>query len=387
MAYLYYHRAPGLAYFGEPAPAPARKPTLTGPSRIERGATGTFTVTDAPAGATFSNWRFTGGGVTVTRPDNNNLDNWKGWMVQSGTVSVDLKMGNATQTLSMAVSVTPRRWTENTPAIPLGRTNHGTLPIQPRLGRPGVDARDPGLGTSTATADHNVKTAVIPSGPNSGFNVLVEAPVTWHPKAFSNNALYDPSHPFYRAHDPSRRGSPLPGNRLPIATIKMNVEAHEGIVAPPAQAGPAYASHWQQVINHLAQPGNQINIPLERDVSHQSKETNVNYGARVGRFINTRVEAAKLASRPHPPDIFKGSVYSNYPYIQQRSLHLLANRQAGRLALTNPAGGRVTWTSSNPAAATVDAKGIVRPVGQGTTTIRVTNVDGDVDEINVVVDP
>ena len=258
--------------------------------------------------------------------------------------------------------------------------------MQPRLGVPGRNPRDPGLGVTDTKEVHTIQTMIVNGGPNDGFNYLPAAPVTWTPKAYTNAALYDPSHPFNRAHDPYRRGLPLPGGRLQIGTIQLNVEAHEGIIAPPSQAPAGYASHWQLLLNHLAQPANQINSALERDVSHRSRESNTSYAARINRVLTARANAAVNASKPHPHDIFRGKMYFNYPYISQRSLRLRVNGMTGRLALTNPAGGRAVWASTNPAVATVDSKGVVRPVAKGNAKIRVTNVDGDVDEIPVTVD-
>src|SRR5678815_4651466 len=110
MSYLYQRREPALGYFGEPAQAPAVQASLTGPASIQRGTRGTYAVANAPAGAIFSNWRFSGGGATVQRAGNNNVADWQGTMVQAGTVSVDMKVGNTVQTLSRGVSVTSRAW-------------------------------------------------------------------------------------------------------------------------------------------------------------------------------------------------------------------------------------------------------------------------------------
>jgi len=386
MSYQYYRREPRLGYFGEPAQAPALQASLTGPASIQRGTRATYSVANAPVGASFSNWRFSGGGTTVQRAGSNNVADWQGTIVQAGTISVDMTVGTAVKTLSLGLSVTSRAWSENTPTIPLGRSGHGTLPTQPRLGLPGRDPRDPGLGVTDTREQHTIQTMIVNGGPNDGFNYLSAPPVTWVPRAFTNQALYDPSHPFNRAHDPKRRGLPLPGNRLQIGTIQQNVEAHEGIIAPPRQAPAGYGSHWQMLLNHLLRPANQINAPLEREVSHRSRETNAQYAARLSRLMAAKVQAATVASQPHPHDIFRGAMYFNYPYIHQRSLRLLVKGQSGKLALTNPAGGRAVWVSVNPAVAKVDSSGKVSPVAQGRTIIRVTNVDGDVDEIPVIVD-
>ena len=305
-------------------------------------------------------------------------------MVQSGTVSVNMSAGGSQRILSLPVTVTARPWTENAVSVPLGRAGNGTLPTEPRLGRPGRQALDPGLGVSPLTEQHNIRTRVVGGGPNAGFSFLDGPPVRWTTSAFTSNALYDSSHPFFRAHDPARRGRPLPGGRLEIATIRQNVEAHEGVISPPAGAPAGYASHQQALLNYLR--ANPINILAERDVSHTSRESNLNYANRINGYVNNRIAAAKAAAAIHPRDITRGAMTFNYPYITSRSLRLLVKGRSGQLIVHNPA-GKARWSSSDPRIATVDGSGVVRPVAQGRAIIRVTNADGDVDEIPVTVHP
>lgn len=54
---------------------------------------------------------------------------------------------------------------------------------------------------------------------------------------------------------------------------------------------------------------------------------------------------------------------------------------------TNPAGGTITWSSSNSAVATVDASGVVTGVSEGTVTITGTTADGDSKGCAVTVTP
>ena len=394
MSYQYYNRearfglgepnAPGTGSGTAQAPAPAPVAILTGPTPIPRGTRGDYRVTNAPPGATFSNWRFTGAGTTVSRTGNNNVSDWGGTMVQSGTVSVTMSAGGTQKILSLPVTVTARPWRENAVSVPLGRAGNGSLPVQPRLGRPGRQARDPGLGVSPLTEQHNVRTRIVGGGPNTGFNFLDVPPVTWTTRAFTSQALYDSSHPFFRAHDPARRGNPLPNGRLSIATIRQNVEAHEGVISPPAAAPAGYASHQQALLNYLR--ANPINLLAERDVSHTSKESNRDYANRISSYVNNRIASAKAAAAVHPTDITRGAMTFNYPYITSRSLRLLVKGRSAQLTVHNPA-GKTRWSSIDPRIATIDGNGTVRPVAQGRTTIRVTNADGDVDEIPVTVHP
>lgn len=394
MSYQYYQReapfglgekvVPTQAPAPVPVPAPAPVARLTGPTAIQRGTAATYSVINPPPGATFSNWRFTGGGTTVSRSGNNNVADWGGTMVQSGTVSVTMSAGGSQRTLSLPVSVTARPWSENAASVPLGRAGNGSLPTEPRLRRPGRQARDPGLGVSPLTEQHNIRTRIVGGGPNAGFNFLDGPPVTWTTRAFTSQALYDSSHPFFRAHDPARRGNPLPNGRLSIATIRQNVEAHEGVISPPPTAPAGYASHQQALLNYLR--ANPINTLAERDVSHTSKESNRDYANRINSYVNSRIASAQAAAAVHPSDITRGAMTFNYPYITSRSLRLLVKGRSGQLTVHNPA-GKARWSSSDPRIATIDGNGTVRPVAPGRTIIRVTNADGDVDEIPVTVHP
>ena len=381
MSYLYYQSEPRLA-FAEP-PAQAAAPALTGPASQERGTHGDYRVTNAPVGATFSEWKFSDGTRTFSRSGNNNVASWSGLMVASGTISVKMKEPNGTtRILALRVNVTPRKWSENAPAVPLPNSGNGTLPGQPRINRPGLDPRDAGLGTSSVVGNFTIDTGVINDGPNQGYSYLRTPPVTWICRAFVNSALSDPSHPFFRAHDPARRGQPLPGNRLSIDIIRRNTEAHEGIIVPPRGAPANFASHQQKLLNHLR--ANPINSVAERDVAHSSVESNANYGTRIRKDVLRRIDQAKNASKPHPDDIVKGNTYFDYPYIHSRALRLRVGGMSAYLEVTNPA-GRTRWSSTNEQVVKIDGNGKARPTGPGNAFIRVTNKDGDMDEIPVTV--
>lgn len=381
MSYLYYQSEPRLG-FAEP-PAQAAVAALTGPASPERGTHGDYRVTNAPAGATFSEWKFSDGTRTFSRSGNNNVADWSGLMVASGTISVKMKELNGPErVLALRVNVTPRKWSENAPAVPLPSSGNGTLPAQPRIKRVGLDPRAAGLGTSTVVDKYDINARVVPEGPNEGYNYLTQPPVTWNCRAFANSALYDASHPFFRAHDPARRGRPLPSNRLSIDTIRRNTEAHEGIIVPPQGAPPNYASHQQKLLNHLRT--NPINAVAERDVSHRSVESNAAYGTRIRKDVLRRIDQAKNASKPHPDDIVKGNTYFDYPYIHSRALRLRVGGMSAYLEVTNPA-GRTRWSSTNEQVVKIDGNGKARPTGPGNAFIRVTNKDGDIDEIPVTV--
>jgi hypothetical protein len=356
---------------GQPA---TNVPTLAGPTTLRRTTRANYQVNNVPAGATFANWRFTSGTFVFNRPTDNDKSNWEGQMVLSGTVAVDMTVGTKTTTLSRNVIVTARPFTENVPTIPLGRIGNGALAEQPRV------LSD--LGITLSNGQLNIGFRLVDSGPNEGFNFLAREPVTWFVEAFSNDALYTASHPFFRAHN--RTGTPA--GRVRIADLRKEVEAHEGIINlfPGVPAG--YSSHWQKAIDHLAIAANRINIPRESDVTHTSKESEANYRSRIIAVVEAGVQAAAAVTAPEPPRLF-GAIYFAYPFIKPRTLALKVGDPASTLNLFNPAGGP-TWTATPAGIVTVapTATGAtVRAVAAGAATIRVRNVDGEIDEIPVTV--
>ena len=298
--------------------------------------------------------------------------------MQGGTISVEVTDSGVTHNLSLAVVVNPRAWDENDPPVPLGRTGNGRLAEPPR--------RNPDLGETGRVPTINSVAGNVASGPNRGFNWLQQEPVTWVPRAFSNDALYDATHPFNRAHGRAL----LPAGRAPIAALREDVESHEGIIAPPVAVA---TSHWQMARDHLAVAANQINIPREADVTHNTNETAASYQFRVSFAVFQGVIGVYGASVPHPPSLLPppgmAGTHYNYPYITPRTLTLTAGGAAGPLAASNllgPANVR-GWASDNLAVATVNAAGLVAPVAAGTANITVTDTDGDVDQISVTVNP
>lgn len=350
--------------------------TLVGPTPILRGGNGNYRVVNAPPGARYANWAFTGGGTNYNRPGNNNVANWSGTMVQGGTVSVDVIFGGNTTNVNLAVRVTNRTWTENLiPSVPLGRTGNGALRASPRR------AGDLG-NTRIAGIPSRQLPDTIPAGPNQGWNwVPVEPIARWTADPFTNDALYDRNHPFYRAH--SR--NPLPAGRAGIAAIRQDVEAHEGVIAPPAFAPPGYASHWQKNVNFLSNAANQINIPLEDQVSHVTTETLAAFRRRLFGQVGARIRAAVRFNNVHPNSLLgaRQNIYFGYPYLVPQSARL----RVGMALRLRVSGGVRPFglISTNPRVAAVNAAGIVTAVARGNTIIRVTDGNGDIDEITVSV--
>ena len=356
----------------EGQPTPSTTPTLAGPTTLVRVTNANFSVNNVPTGATFANWRFTSGSFVFNRPTDNDKSNWEGPMVISGTIAVDMTVGTKTTTLSHAVTVTARRFTENAPTIPLGRTGNGDRAEQPRV------LSDLGITKSNGQID--LRTGVVNNGPNEGYQFVAREPVTWFVDAFSNDALYDASHPFHRAHN--RSG--IPAGRVTLSDLRREVEAHEGITTVFTGVPPGYSSHWQKALDHLST--NAINVPRESDVTHTSKESHANYVARITATVEAGVNATAAVTAPEPPRIF-GAIYLNYPFIKPRTLSLKVNDPAIVLTLFNPAGGP-TWSATPAGIVTVTpiATGArVTAAAAGSATIRVKNADGETDEIRVVV--
>lgn len=120
--------------------------TLTcSPSPVTRGSTATCTVTNAPTGATFSNWKFVdSSNNTVT--SGNTANSWAGTMVTGGTVSVMVTAGAGSATLSASITVNNRNWHTN-PASAANVPNDTfiTLPVPPQP-TCGPSLCDSGLG-------------------------------------------------------------------------------------------------------------------------------------------------------------------------------------------------------------------------------------------------
>ena len=354
---------------------PAQGPVLTGPVRIERGLAGRYEITNLPAGATVSNWRFTSGTFVWQRPSNQNASDWEGVMVRSGRISVTVTIGSTPTTVTRDVVVTARPWTDDTPAIPLGRSGNGTLPLQPRVPADlGITIVDPAM---------HIAIARVVDGPNEGFRFLVTPPIPWSIRAHSNEALYDGTHPFFRAH----ARNPLPAGRRSLAQLQLDVEAHEGIVARPAQAPATFASHWQAGLNHLK--ANPINARREGDVAHESVEAGPAYATRIDTVVTAAAQATVNATAPHPANIFGGTIEFNYPFILPRRLTLRVGGPAAAITLANPAGG-TTWVLNKPVGTLQTQNPLqpkLTPTAPGSATLRATNQSGDFDEIPVEVTP
>ncbi|WP_089940021.1 Ig-like domain-containing protein [Candidatus Entotheonella palauensis] len=377
---------------------------LAGPISVVRGANARYEVINAPNDATFSDWTFfVPGGVMIHRPGNNNHPNWGGIMVQSGMITVTMSSptlgigGGPTRMLSLHVTVTPRNWTEDAPAIPLPRTE-----LNPALFHPANRQRVNEMNRPDPRDDRHIghtfrnfqlhptgRVGTVPDGPNENFHFLTDPPVRWVPLVTTHPALYDATHPFFRAHDPDLRGSPLPPGRPTIAQLQADVEAHEGLRLPPPEAPANWpGSHWQRSLDFLRQ--NPINGLLESHVIHSSQQTRQAYTASVGNIINNGTTAVRNAAedygdgQQHPPRLFPIDVYYYYPYIHQRELILSVVDPAFQLIVTDERGGRTVWSSSDENVATVNA-GLVTPVNPGNTTIRVENADQEADEISVFV--
>jgi hypothetical protein len=154
----------------------AGPPILTvSPNPVQRGGTGTFTITGAP-GATISNWAFAPTGYsTVTRTVDTGSSTWSGVIVVPGTASVHVVLGGTGYDLSAAISITARdwAWTSLAPAEVANGT-FATLPSPP--------VANGALGKSQVHLGYNFTTLTInDNGPNQGFQYVT---------AVSDNSSY-----------------------------------------------------------------------------------------------------------------------------------------------------------------------------------------------------
>ena len=139
---------------------------LSCPSSLTRGGSATCSVSSAPTGATFSNWKFTdSSNNTVT--NGQNTSSWSGTMVTSGTVSVTVSAGGGSTPLSASITVNNRNW-HTSPASPAEVPNGTfvTLPVPPQS-----SGNDSGLGDSSWNAAYNgvSYSTITDGGPNQGY--------------------------------------------------------------------------------------------------------------------------------------------------------------------------------------------------------------------------
>lgn len=139
--------------------------TMLSCGSVTRGQTVTCSLSNIPAGATFSDWKFTDGTNNVTTTST--TSSWSGTAVKSGTVSVQVASGGKSPTLPASLTVNARNW-HTGPASPSEVANGTlvTLPVPPQPS--GIDS---GLGFfrevtgDTGTAN----STIIGSGPNTGY--------------------------------------------------------------------------------------------------------------------------------------------------------------------------------------------------------------------------
>jgi hypothetical protein len=145
--------------------------TSVGCSTATRGQTATCSVSNPPAGATFSNWKFTVGTTNVTTTSTNS--SWSGTAVKSGTVSVKVTSGGMAPTLTASLTVNARNWhTGSASPVEVANGTFYTLPVPPQ-----PTGTDSGLGIAREqTGDQGFNYFTVGSGPNSGFTYINTQP-------------------------------------------------------------------------------------------------------------------------------------------------------------------------------------------------------------------
>lgn len=155
------------------------EPKLTcGPSSgqqgaVTRGATVYCKLTDAPLGATISDWKFVEGSTTVSAGSGPGTT-WSGTAVRSGTVSVKVSHGGVSRTPTAAVTVNARNWhTSPASSVQVPNGTFYALPVPPQP--TGLDA---GLGEFyELTSNPAFGYSTIGGGPNQGYTYFATPPL------------------------------------------------------------------------------------------------------------------------------------------------------------------------------------------------------------------
>jgi hypothetical protein len=175
--------------------------TLSCPASVTRAGSATCSVSSAPTGATFSNWKFTdSSNNTVT--NGQNTSSWSGTMVTSGTVSVTVATGGGSTPLSASITVTNRSW-HTAPATPAEVANGTfiTLPVPPQ--NTGTDS---GLGyfqwhyVLNSGSQGLQYSTLNDNGPNQGYTYWPSNQIfsTWNAQYEINPDLENTASTFYQ---------------------------------------------------------------------------------------------------------------------------------------------------------------------------------------------
>ncbi len=172
------------------------------PSSVTRGGTVTCSVSNAPAGAQYSNWQFKDSNASTVN-GSGTASSWSGVVVTGGTVTVKVSAsGGNTMTPSASFTVTNRNW-HTGPASP-AETPNGTfitLPVPPQ--NTGTDS---GLGyfqwhyVLNSGSQGLQYSTINDNGPNQGYTYWPANQIfsTWNSQYEINPDLENTSSTFYQ---------------------------------------------------------------------------------------------------------------------------------------------------------------------------------------------
>jgi hypothetical protein len=186
--------------------------TLACTPSVERGAPVKCTVSSDPVGGRVqvTDWKFEGGGITVSDSANPHPLEWSGVMVQSGSITVTATVnGQGPQTASAQVAVTDRDWLQKAPVFTVQEIQNGD---DKRLTLPADVGTAADLGATRSfekardTDPRPDPTAEVRGGPNDGLAYFRDLSFAVYMYYVLNHAAMSRGSTFYEAQ-PSENGT------------------------------------------------------------------------------------------------------------------------------------------------------------------------------------
>jgi len=289
--------------------------TLSCSSSITRGNSATCSVTGAPSGATFSNWKFTdSSNNTVT--SNNTNSSWSGTMVTGGTVSVTVASGSSSTPLSASITVTNRNW-HTSPATPAEVAN-GTLIALPQP--PQNTGNDSGLGYFQwhYVLNSGLQYSTInDNGPNQAYTYWPSNQIfsTFNFQYEINPDLENTGSTFYQAQCGNSNATTNPAGFISGSNLLSQTNRHEW--------NSSTESHYAFYSNSLNSSSNNPGDFLEQQIAAPVSNLN-NFATNSNSGITSRLSTVTSASQVEPSPVNSdaaGNSLGNINYAPYTSCH------------------------------------------------------------------
>ncbi len=296
------------------ASAPANVGTLgCTPSSVTRGSNVTCSVSGAPTGATFSNWKFTDSSNNIVA-GSGSTNSWSGTMVTSGTVSVSVAVGGNSTPLSASVTVNNRNW--HTGPATAGEVANGTLitlPVPPQ--NTGDDA---GLGYFKWHYVLNSGpqySTINDNGPNQGYTYWPSNQIfsTWNFQYEINPDLENTGSTFYQSQCGNYNATTNPNGFVSGSNLLAQTNRHEW--------NSSTVSHYAFYSISLNSSSNNPGDFLEQQIAPPAANLN-NFATNSNSGITSRLSTVTSDSQlePYPVnDDAAGNFLGNINYAPYTS--------------------------------------------------------------------